>query len=395
MSFPELPPRRTLPPDVRERMRRKIFNRRPAVRAPLAAAAGAALLVAGGFLVPLTGSDHVDAVDPPTAIPTSRPFAAPDEVREVETTREDTATCGFDQALFTVRMPGRRLLVAPAERFCELTYTTTSTSTGVTGVTFMDARYAAWRSPTGVVAGRVPPGTALFRAKDNDSGRPQPATLVGNGYFVMLTAADSVTVELSFSDGSPTWSDPVDLRSMPVGAHTEDRFTGDEADASGPEIVLARCLDRALRDSVPHVRDTAQWQLGASVGTDTETGIAVLRGPAGHTAYCVISVFKPTEVNPPMPVGNDDNAFTLSARAVTKTDSVRGIVTRLAGVVREDVVRMDLVDPGGHVRPVEVQRNTFATRVTNLASLEAASLAGVRLRAFDKKGALLYEAPVV
>ncbi|WP_433262601.1 hypothetical protein ACQPZF_29955 [Actinosynnema sp. CS-041913] len=403
MSFPELPPRRTLPPDVRERMRRKVFGRRTTARTPLTAAAGVALLVAAGVVGVVVGqgastdSDTMtsNTTTPPAAILTQRGFAAPDEVRQIDTTAEDTAACGFDRALFTARLPGRRVLAAPGDRFCELTYSMVSVATAPDTTVGDDARLL-WRSPTDVLVGRVPPNTVRLQVVQPEHNLPQAGALVGDRYFVtMATTTGLIAVILSFSGARPDASHSFNALDVPVRANTADRFPGGKSDAREGQTVLARCLDWAMRNSTARIEDTAHWQLGASTGVDTVAGLAVLRGPAGATAYCLMSEFRPTEVRPPMPVEDTGNAFTVLDTSLTRTDALRGIVARLGGVVRDDVWRMDLVDTRGDARSVEVQQGTFAAWVANVPSLDMATLAGVRLRAYGKDDALLYEAPAV
>lgn len=385
MSLPELPPRRSLPPDVRERMRRRVLGR-PHGRAPLAVAAAVAVLV-GGLVV----ARSADRADGPAALPTTpptsshRPFSGPDDAQVVPTTAADLSRCGFTAALFTVRLNGRRVLAAPGERFCELTHATTSTSTLAVAVPLGDLE-VRWRSPSGVLVGKVPPD--LVRMSARAAVAPLPGVLTDHGFFVARPAPRGTVFELSYRD-RPDRAQAVDPAAVPVTAKTADFYPSGVADPAAN--VLDRCLDNGMLDSTQIVSDVVPWQLGAVVAADTDIGLAVLRGPSDNTAYCRVEQYRAVTVDGPMGgVGSRTDAF--QVRALYPRDAgARGYVLQVAGTLREDVHRVELL--GGSGVRVEVRDRTFAG-VVGLPSLEPQALKGVQLTAYAADGTVLQSGSV-
>ncbi len=467
MSYPKLPPRRTLPPDVRERMRRRVLEvdggstdfdsgwlstdavlagadvpgrldlaEHPirsfdsggsagadatagavsvdavsggavpggarvrggrALRGPVAAAAGLALLVAGGAVV-VRVSQYADstAIAPSvtTTLRVAPGFAAPSEVTVVPTTEDDEARCDLGAPAFTVRLPGRRVLIAAGGRFCELTYTTVATSKSLVPEVPVGAAKIVWHSPTGVVVGRVPPDGQ--RVVVQEQYRPNPSVLSHQGFFVTLASGSTIAFDVGFPGRPATESRSVDLRTVPVAADVVDRFPSGKTDPREPANTLARCLDLGMRTSARLIDDSGRWQSGASVGVESAGGVAALRGPDGATAYCMVSEFRATAVQS-FPVVEDTyrKPVRLLASKVSDAGGSLGIVARLAGAVRDDVARVELQRPQGNAVSVEVRRGTFAGALANLPSAEGTVLNDVEVRAFGRDDQLLYQGPLV
>ncbi|CAL9399238.1 hypothetical protein SUDANB95_01414 [Actinosynnema sp. ALI-1.44] len=381
MSLPELPPRRSLPPDVRERMRHRVLGRS---HRPLAVAAAVAVLV-GGLVV----ARSVERADGPAAFPTTppttshRPFSGPEDAQVVPTTTADLSRCGFTTALFTVRLNGRRVLAAPGERFCELTHATTSTSTLAVAVPLGDLE-VRWRSPSGVLVGKVPPD--LVRMSARATIAPLPSVLADHGYFVARPSPRGAVLELSYRE-RPDRTQPVDPAAVPVTAKTVDFYPSGVADPAAN--VLDRCLDHGMLDGTRIVSDVVPWQLGAVVAADTDMGLAVLRGPSGNTAYCHVDQYRAVTVEGPMSViGSRTGAF--HVRALYPRNAGR-YVLQVGGTLREDVHRVELL--GGTDVQVELKDRTFAA-VVGLPSLEPQVLKGVRLTVYAADGTVLQSEPL-
>ncbi|KOX16783.1 hypothetical protein ADK67_39175 [Saccharothrix sp. NRRL B-16348] len=144
MMLPDLPPRRSLPPDVRKRLRRRVLGRRlpagrvpsggvpsgGAARAPLAAAAAVVVLAAGGTIVAQSTQGDPDAVTPPSTAQSTAVSSSPGDSPVTSLTPGATGgeaeRCGFGggDVRFTLGLAGRRILVTRNGRFCEFTHTT-------------------------------------------------------------------------------------------------------------------------------------------------------------------------------------------------------------------------------------------------------------------------------
>ncbi|MEJ2854491.1 MULTISPECIES: hypothetical protein [unclassified Saccharothrix] len=397
MSFPELPPRRALPPDVRERMRRRVFGR-PArgsatdraggrgAGGPLAVAAAVAVLV-GGLVVARTADQDGSGALPTPSTAATRGFAGPDDAQVVATTSEDLSRCGLSAALFTVRFDGRRVLADRSDRYCELTYATTSTSTSAISVPVGDLR-VTWRSPSGVLVGKVPPNLAGLVTRSSRGALP--SALTDYGYFVTLSSSPTTVFELTHRE-QPVQVHTLDPATVPDAARTVDFHPSGVADPAAN--VLDRCLDVGMLSSARPVSDVVPWTLGAVVGADTTAGLAVLRGPAGTTAYCRLDLYRAKQVDGPMGgVGSPADAYQVRALVSRNSGPPLGFVLLVGGTLRDDVHRLELVDASGP-RPVEVRDRTFAGVLTELSSTDVSAV-GARLTAYARDGTVLQTGPV-
>jgi hypothetical protein len=273
MNELNLPPHRTLPPEAAERMRAKVFaEHRPArLRAPLAVAAGVAVLAAGAMIVSQsvagTPDDYRPGITPPTTSATSSGPAAPPPEAEPDLrltatvpdarTTEDLDRCGAAaaasdradefaprsawQAMYTVSARGHRI-TAFAEYggkpgFCDVTATTATVSDpsaetmnlGIAGsepVT-VDGLYVSETCLLGGVAQGMP---ELGMAITHDGERRFTKPVVRDETFVVdlgtPVAGDLIEVWAFDDDGnvlaSGRWTfDPAQVR--PAGATATDR----------------------------------------------------------------------------------------------------------------------------------------------------------------------------
>ena len=268
MNELNLPPHRTLPPQARERMRARVFaERRPArLRAPLAAAAGVAVLAAGAMIVgqSVGGDDVRPGTTPPTTSATrpapprdatpSRPLTAtlPDArttgdldrcgaVAAASERADEFAPRSSWQPAYSVSLRGHRV-TAFAEYggkpgFCDVTATTATVSDpsaetmnlGIAGsepIT-VDGLYL---SEAGLLAGIAQGTPELGVAITHDGERRFTKPVVREQTFVVdlgTPAAGDLVEVWAFDDdanvlASGRWTfDPARIR--PVGATATDR----------------------------------------------------------------------------------------------------------------------------------------------------------------------------
>jgi hypothetical protein len=274
MNELNLPPHRTLPPEVGERMRARVFaeHRRSRLRVPLAAAAGVAVLAAGAMIVGQsvagTPDDYRPGTTPATATTTTTtspggtmaPIQPLTSEPPDERTTEDLDRCGAVAAAserarefaprsaweprYTVSRRGHRI-TAFAEYggkpgFCDVTATTATVSDpsaetmnlGIADIPnskpiTVDGLYL---SEAGLLAGVAQGTPELGLAITHDSERRFSKPMLRDETFVVdvgtLAAGDVVDVWAFDDDGnvlaSGRWTfDPAKVR--PVGATATDR----------------------------------------------------------------------------------------------------------------------------------------------------------------------------
>ncbi|GAA3875046.1 hypothetical protein GCM10022243_45010 [Saccharothrix violaceirubra] len=354
----ELPARRPLPPEVRERMRRTVV-RRGGARTPVAAAAAVVLLAAGVAIVAQSMQDHdgVSVGGPPTATSTSAAAA----FRVGPPTAADLERCGVDRAEATVEVKGRRIVLGDSP--CELTGTTRSvrkpdapTPRLADGITLL------WVSPTGVAIGTAPRDVVEVTAS---RGR---VTLADD---VWVTDPDIDTIGLTFirQDGGHT---AVDLdRNFHRGwSTTAESFA--RPGLSDERKVVERCVDRAVLDGAPWVGDLDRWTLatkGARV-TIVRTADGTLLGCSDYPGAFPYGRVTPQDERPFRHLGAEKGTTPL----------------RVGGMTREDVAALSYTDPSGNTRQAVVRDGVFEVDVDDSAGTPT-------VRATDKSGAVIYEGP--
>uniref|UniRef100_UPI003F82BB65 hypothetical protein n=1 Tax=Actinosynnema sp. TaxID=1872144 RepID=UPI003F82BB65 len=225
----ELPPRRPMPPEVRERLRRRVLGRevrgrgvpyrgvpsrgglgRNARVVPLTAAATAAALALGGVVLTEVARDEGPAVrptvtdaPPPTtsAPPTS---GAPSLTGDVPTT-EDLLRCGLTSARQVVVLPSSRLVVG--DELCELSGPGVYRSPDRRAAVLLNGARIALLRPGLFVGVKSDNGASFLsargaRAVGADESTPL-ASVSGDGVF-FVRALDFPVLRLTFDDGSTT-----------------------------------------------------------------------------------------------------------------------------------------------------------------------------------------------
>jgi hypothetical protein len=386
MSVQSLPPRRPLPPDVRERMRRRVLSR-GAVRSPLAAAAAVAVLVAGGAIIAQSTQGDTIAVSPPTTTSPATGSPLPDTpVTSVSpgATTTDAARCGLGDAdvRFTLGLAGRRILVTRDDRFCELTHTTISNNNPEVGpVAFAGgAATVLWHSGSGVLIGRAPAGSSGVRLESGDSTGtgPMPVSLVED---LFVTPYTTPGMSAHFTTPSGPVAAGIDVVALPTvqvwAAPREELPPGD------PDV--ARCLDRALRDSARWVGDPLKWRPGANSGQAPDARL-VLHDQAGKTAYCGILLGRPYLVQEESgsPQGGESFEVRYVAGGETGPGPGDGYVLLGGTVDAARVGGIEITDPQGRTVAATLRDGTFIARLgqRHLTATDAL-LEGFRVRVLD------------
>jgi hypothetical protein len=248
MNDLDLPPRRTLPPEVRDRIRTRIDVETPPAtrrRAPLAVAAGVALLIAGIVAVqsttgppdaPRSGSQELSVVTPDSR--TSEDLDRCADVATASPRAEEFAPRAEWLPVFTATLGDTRIVAfrtnGAEPMFCELTADTITVSDpdavpmaiaeGRGGTTLI---YALYLSPAGLVAGvaKDVSGLECWMITSDLDMRAVESPILRDELFVMdvsaLDPGDRVEVlgrdsaGIGVANGWFTY-DPAEVR--PVGA---------------------------------------------------------------------------------------------------------------------------------------------------------------------------------
>jgi hypothetical protein len=277
MAF-DLPPRRELPADVKERMRPD-FAESPArrTRAPLAVAAGVVLLAAGG----VAATQFV-----------TQPFideTSPGGGRVVMPSGQDLARCrtALDdqnwQSAEMVEFGLHKVLVGRDGRFCELSRSKAFVASEGFRPAELQGGSITYRSSR-IIAG-VPPSDARTA-----KARPKPAFdnngeegVVTPDFFIIETRYKDSALELVFNG-----------RAIPVPDIPGNPATGSESYESGdadpwaPVNLIARCTDNAY--AMGTSADELQgWEPLLTSGLDQRNGVLVAHHEHDVWATCTFS----------------------------------------------------------------------------------------------------------
>jgi len=271
-----LPPRRELPADVKQRMRPDFTQVHRRSHTPLAVAAGVILLIAGGVAV--TRSDTENPLDPARA-------------RIVTPSGHDLARCraalndeGWSSTEMVV-IGGRKVLVNKDNRFCELSrsraYVAAPDAIGVR----LEAGTVTYRSEQ-IIAGIPPLGARTARARQSNGtfSRGSTDAVVTPDFFVIHAAAPLNVTELVF-DGR-TVPVPVDAQ-LPVAKST-DSFESGDGDPWTPVNVLARCADSADPNAM-RPEDLEGWQPLLTTGLEHRSGLLLAHRAGKEWATCFVA----------------------------------------------------------------------------------------------------------
>ncbi|GGP62491.1 hypothetical protein [Saccharothrix coeruleofusca] len=384
----QLPPRKPLPPAVRERMRRKIMAGHGGARTPMAAAVAVTVLVAGGAILAQStqGADTAALAPPSTTSSAPRGPLEPD-LRAVPASAEDLRLCEFTHARFTVPMPGRRLVWAD-EGFCELTYTTVAKSKTSGALSGQEGMAVQWRSPTGVVVGQAPKGTAQAEATVT-WWRERVSVLLHQGRFVLAPGPQHIDLTFTSEDLRRT-TERIDAATTPGDSTVREVFP--RPDPTEQDKMVARCLDHAMRQNLPGAERPEAWRAGALASAAPGTGLLVLRDGIGETLYCQLANGMPETVN-------------LATRGASRgvvlmLDSAHGGPSALDAYVGgrvDDRVASMVVTYRDKQGAVSVVDGTFAVHFAEGTSGPGYELDVTKLhvRALDAAGAVLHDGPLM
>ncbi|MEV6239424.1 hypothetical protein [Lentzea sp. NPDC051838] len=275
----ELPPRRALPADVKERMRPAFTETRPRRgHTPLAVAAGVALLVAGGVTVTQTFFDRTDSGNARVVAPSRQ------DVNRCRAAMNDENWSSSKMVVFD----SHKVLVGKDNRFCELTRSRAHVILQNTGQSPPGAGSVTFRSDH-VIAG-VPPldaRTAVVHDGNEGSDRPSTDAVVTRDFFVSYSAAPRTITEVLFDDRT-TVTVP-SLNEVQPAAIT-DSFESGDGNAWTPVNLLSRCADNAAAAG-SRFEELKGWQPLLTSGLDGRDGLLLAQRDNREWATCLFSSF--------------------------------------------------------------------------------------------------------
>ncbi|MFE9749748.1 hypothetical protein ACFYOT_32965 [Saccharothrix saharensis] len=395
MTLPDLPPRRPLPPDVRQRLRRRVLGGAAAraprgggrLRAPLATAAAVAVLAAGGVVVVQSTQGDMTAVTPPSSTTSSalRSIISGWSTVEVEpnTTEQDAARCEFvrSDVRFTLRLAGARILVTGDDRFCELTHTAiTHDKPGVGPVPLDGPASLLWESGSGVLIGRraaVTSRVEVATGARTGAVAPLAVTLVEDLFVIPQSA---VWMTLTFTTPAGPVRTEVDAQALP--GHEAWSVRREAMPPGDPHV--AQCLDASMRDGEEWVGDPLRWRPGAATAPAVDV-LLVMYDDTGKTAYCQVYHGRGSSADPEDDTPPQGGALFRLRHWTGRGGDPAKSVTLLGGTVdAAKVGGLQVVDVAGRTAAAVLKDGTFAVRLDDQPPLTARSLTkGFRVRVLD------------
>lgn len=280
----DLPPRRDLPADVKERMRPHFTGvRQRRNNTPLAVAAAVALLIAGGFAVTQSGTHDAAPGHGRVVMPSNL------DLTRCRTALNDQNWSSTEMVVFGVR----KVLVGTDGRFCELT----RSRAGVAPPGFQPTQLAAgsitYRSGQ-VIAGVPPLGARTAKAREVGPAYSRGSSdgVVTPDFFIVHSESAMRTNELVFDERTV----PIpQLLSMSAEGNT-DSFESGGNDLWTPANLLARCIDDAFNNSTS-ADELQGWEPMLISGLDQRHGMLLAHRDHRQWATCVINPFGPQSLS--------------------------------------------------------------------------------------------------
>ncbi|MDX8031535.1 hypothetical protein SK803_15015 [Lentzea sp. BCCO 10_0856] len=273
----ELPPRRALPADVKDRMR-PVFTETRTRRnhTPLAVAAGVTLLIVGGLVVTRPAADEADPGRERVVAPSSQ------DVARCRAAIDDQGWSSTEMVVFGLR----KVLVGEDGRFCELTLSRAGVAPPGFQPTRLEAGSVTYRS-SNVIAGVPPLGTRTVMARENVAGVPQRSSsgIATTDFFIVHTSATMLTNELVFDDQAV----PVQRFTSGSEDRITDSFESGDHDPWAPVNVLARCVDNAFNNNSATVDELRGWEPLLAAGLDRRRGMLIAHRGHQESATCAVS----------------------------------------------------------------------------------------------------------
>ncbi|GAA2692177.1 hypothetical protein GCM10010428_69330 [Actinosynnema pretiosum subsp. pretiosum] len=381
-----------MPPEVRDRLRRRVLGR-DRYRVPLAAAAAAAALALGGVALSQATKDDGPAEQPPVTTTSTTPAWSRTQRAEIATpTADDRERCGAgaDHVVVVrpepVGAPGApsARLVVDGDDFCELTATGAHRPAPTDQpVAVGDGVRLRWVSSAGVLVGELPEGAESVRASLR-GGSPDLGAVSRDGlFFVPLNHRPDV--DLAFDGGRAAGTSiPGGLFSTPLRT---DLFP--EARRAEPDQLVARCAYRAWLDGVIGSANPAPWQWLVSTSAQDGDHVVVLRDGAGELLECPTWDWS-TRTSARREVGGFRRfPFAL----VGGHSEVERTTWFLTGVVDERATTVELTDASGRpAAEVALDNGWVAARFTDQLAQERPDFTGYRVRVLTGKE-VLHEGP--
>lgn len=368
----DLPPRRALPADVKDRMR-PAFTETPSRRnrVPLAVAAGAALLIAGGFAVTRPATHDIDPGRDRIVAPSSQDLA------RCRTALNDQSWSSTEMVVFGLR----KVLIGADRRFCELTRSQAVVMPSGFQPTQLDAGSITHRSGQ-VVAGVPPLGARTVKAREAGSGYSRGFSdgVVTPDFFIVHSLYAMTANQLIFDDRTV----PIpQMLSMSAEGET-DSFDSGDSNPVAPVNLLARCIDNAF-NSGTGVDDLQGWEPLLTSGLDRPSGMLLAQRDHREWATCVISS------------GSRPNRLSLIRTTSDNPDSsqvVGGYQTGsefiMAGRTSRSAKSVEVSGAGGSPVTAEVADGHFIARLP-ITGGEMVSPARLRLTARNAANEVVYE----
>jgi hypothetical protein len=363
------PPRREMPAEVRDRLRRKLWRdlyapARFRFKAPLAVAAAVALLVAGAVLVARavpTSPEELVAHQPPPS--TAAAAAVPlDAVAELDRCYAAVQTAGMAASYpdrpewtpsFSTEAGGVAVVAAQADGkplFCESTLTSVTISDLTAAPAFAagSATSALFATSNGTVAGVVDPAWETFEIRVGSTLVVQPDQ--GAGVYIAHTARqlqpDVHILAQQLPPGAgphPEDNDPeYPLRELPPVPRPAVSIVDrpQPADRSSPR---GKALEQCMLGSANAQPDRESWQPGAAATVNGHELVMAVNSKG--IASCE---WRP-EARTDLAGEPSFQAYTPFARAPAQADAARVPVLTgkdnslvILGTVRGDATRMTI-----------------------------------------------------
>ncbi|TCO49901.1 hypothetical protein [Actinocrispum wychmicini] len=435
------PPRREMPPEVRDRLRRKLWREldRPArfrvsrVRAPLAAAISVTVLAAAVSLVAAQSTPTAEDAGPATAqAPVGEVSASgatdhssADLDRCFNAAKASPAAATFPDrpqwtVSFTAELNGVEVTAARAggkPLFCESTLTTVTLSNPSAEPAYAtgSATGALFATPNGTVAGLTDPSWDTFEitpADGNDAMIAAPEK--GDGMFVLYTTADlapdahlqaqQLPPDMPFDqpdrpdDDDPTY--PIrDIPSVPPPiVSVVDRPAPAERTSTRGKA-LADCM-AGSHDPEP---DRDSWQAGAAATVNGNE--LIMATNAKGVAVCQWQTDSAT-LDFSEATNQNFQAYTQFVRSPLPVDAAQTSVMNggddglvILGTVRADATKMSVVLDGTTELDTDVKDGTFISivpdsQIDDTGQLPEDHLATLSTTIYDAKGNELYRGPL-
>ncbi|WP_330277402.1 hypothetical protein OG205_18025 [Lentzea sp. NBC_00516] len=293
MAF-DLPPRRELPADVKERMRPDFAEpaavRTRRSRAPLAVAAGVTLLIAGGVAVTQSSSHQVGPGHVRVVTPSDQDLA------RCRTALEDQNWQSTEMAVFGLR----KVLHGTDDRFCELTRSRAMVAEQRFKPVALQEGSITYRSNK-IIAGVPPKGTTTARRDRVDTPPWVEPALDPEAFNDSVVTPSFFIIEIwGVLDSTPTlFFDDRPEKTPPVSAHSatiKESFESGDPDRKSLVNILAKCTDKAWEETGVHAERLEKWEPVIATGLEEWNGALLARRGDAEFGYC--SFYSTTATKP-------------------------------------------------------------------------------------------------